>query len=152
MGYFGPIGVGSIAYAEYARRLFPAPGKSDREINDLTAAISPGMILVFVFHREQMDVLMFPSCLLVGSIFDHRPRPVRPRAQRFIQAVQGTVYLRPPGGSRPPVGERATPEQQYNRTRATLNNREQPLFPLTGRGSANATILPRRYRGNTKTE
>lgn len=49
MGYFGPIGVGSIAYAEYARRLFPAPGKSDREINDLTAAISPVVYWLVLF-------------------------------------------------------------------------------------------------------
>ncbi|KAJ5212757.1 Cation/H+ exchanger [Penicillium cinerascens] len=41
MGYFGPIGVGAIAYVEYARRLLPGPGESDTEINNLTAAMIP---------------------------------------------------------------------------------------------------------------
>ncbi|KAJ5289328.1 uncharacterized protein N7443_009581 [Penicillium atrosanguineum] len=43
MGYFGPIGVGAIAYVEYARRLLPDPGQSqdDAEINHLTAAMIP---------------------------------------------------------------------------------------------------------------
>ncbi|CBF85828.1 hypothetical protein AN1920.2 [Aspergillus nidulans FGSC A4] len=41
MGHFGPIGVGAIAYVEYARRLFPDPGESDEEINSLTAAMRP---------------------------------------------------------------------------------------------------------------
>jgi hypothetical protein len=36
-------GVGAIAYVEYARRLFPDRGESDREINNLTAAMRPGM-------------------------------------------------------------------------------------------------------------
>jgi hypothetical protein len=97
--------VGAIAYAEYARRLFPAPGKSDREINDLTAAIAPGMMSLFLFHGQEMCVLTFPSCVLAGSVFDHRARPVRPCAQRFIQDIQGPLYLRSPGGSRPPLGE-----------------------------------------------
>lgn len=34
-------GVGSIAYVEYARRLFPEHN-SDTEINSLTAAMRPG--------------------------------------------------------------------------------------------------------------
>jgi hypothetical protein len=110
------------------------------------------MMSLFLFHGQEMCVLTFPSCVLAGSVFDHRARPVRPCAQRFIQDIQGPLYLRSPGGSRPPLGERAPPEQQYSRTRATLDTREQPLFPLTGRGSANATILHRRRRGNTKTE
>ncbi|KAL4734871.1 Sodium/hydrogen exchanger family-domain-containing protein [Aspergillus similis] len=41
LGHFGPIGVGAIAYVEYARRLFPDPGESDGEINCLTAAMRP---------------------------------------------------------------------------------------------------------------
>ncbi|EAW06498.1 putative plasma membrane antiporter [Aspergillus clavatus NRRL 1] len=49
MGYFGPIGIGAVAYAEYTRRLFPAPGASDREINDLTAAITPVVYWLVLF-------------------------------------------------------------------------------------------------------
>ncbi|KAJ5684858.1 uncharacterized protein N7477_001203 [Penicillium maclennaniae] len=43
MGYFGPIGVGAIAYVEYARRLLPDPGENedDAEINHLTSAMIP---------------------------------------------------------------------------------------------------------------
>lgn len=59
LGYFGPIGlfytghfemglltnagIGAVSYAEYARDLFPNPGQSDEEINNLTRAIIPGM-------------------------------------------------------------------------------------------------------------
>lgn len=60
MGYFGPaglvilfffwvvgwlltlVGVGAIAYVEYARRLFPPPGGSDYNINNLTAIMRGG--------------------------------------------------------------------------------------------------------------
>lgn len=58
MGYFAPIGMwprlyvkvqclpvlglGAISYVEYARRLLPDPGESDKEINNLTATMIPG--------------------------------------------------------------------------------------------------------------
>ncbi|CAG8005660.1 unnamed protein product [Penicillium salamii] len=45
MGHFAPIGIGAISYVEYARRLLPDPGQSDEEINNLTAAMVPGVVL-----------------------------------------------------------------------------------------------------------
>lgn len=41
------LGVGAISYVEYARRLLPDPGESDTEINNLTAAMIPGMIYFY---------------------------------------------------------------------------------------------------------
>lgn len=35
--------MGAVSYVEYARRLLPDPGESDQEINNLTAAMIPGM-------------------------------------------------------------------------------------------------------------
>ncbi|RAH79298.1 sodium ion/proton exchanger [Aspergillus japonicus CBS 114.51] len=49
LGYFGPIGIGAIAYVEYARRLFPSPGESDTEINNLTAAMIPVVYWLVLF-------------------------------------------------------------------------------------------------------
>ncbi|KAJ5951499.1 Cation/H+ exchanger [Penicillium vulpinum] len=76
MGYFAPIGVGAISYVEYARRLLPDPGESDKEINDLTAAMIPVVYwLVFfsiVIHGLSIPVL---NCLYkwfkVPTIRDH---------------------------------------------------------------------------------
>lgn len=34
--------MGAISYVEFARRMFPPPGKADAEINHLTAALVPG--------------------------------------------------------------------------------------------------------------
>ncbi|KAL4753872.1 hypothetical protein BDW72DRAFT_201108 [Aspergillus terricola var. indicus] len=55
MGHFDPIGVGAIAYVEYARRLFPDPGESDGEINRLTAAMRPvhglSVPILYVIYR-----------------------------------------------------------------------------------------------------
>lgn len=80
LGYFGPIGlfysmrmweiyicadangiegIGAISYVEYARRLFPEPGKSDREINNLTAVMIPGKsspVLAFFFFFSRTEV------------------------------------------------------------------------------------------------
>ncbi|KAL1966991.1 hypothetical protein VTN77DRAFT_3735 [Rasamsonia byssochlamydoides] len=61
LGYFGPIGIGAISYVEYARHLFPEPGKSDREINNLTAVMIPVVYwLVFfsiIVHGLSVPVL-----------------------------------------------------------------------------------------------
>lgn len=42
------LGVGAISYVEYARRLLPGPGESDTEINNLTAAMIPGIISFYL--------------------------------------------------------------------------------------------------------
>ncbi|KAJ5226588.1 Cation/H+ exchanger [Penicillium citrinum] len=76
MGYFGPIGLGAISYVEYARRLLPDPGESDKEINDLTRAIAPVVYwLVFfsiIFHGLSIPILNGIYRLLrVATIKDH---------------------------------------------------------------------------------
>ncbi|KAL5357447.1 Sodium/hydrogen exchanger family-domain-containing protein [Aspergillus floccosus] len=65
MGYFGPIGIGAIAYVEYARRLFPDFGSSDEEINTLTAAIVP-VVYWLVFFSVVIHGLSVP---LLGSLY-----------------------------------------------------------------------------------
>ncbi|KAL4804527.1 Sodium/hydrogen exchanger family-domain-containing protein [Aspergillus unguis] len=75
MGHFGPIGVGAIAYVEYARRLFPDRGESDREINNLTAAMRPVVYwLVFfsiIVHGLSVPILnMFYKALRVPKVCD----------------------------------------------------------------------------------
>ncbi|KAI2790377.1 hypothetical protein POX_d05888 [Penicillium oxalicum] len=61
MGYFAPIGIGAIAYVEYARELLPDAGASDAEINSLTAAMIPVVYwLVFfsiVTHGLSVPIL-----------------------------------------------------------------------------------------------
>ncbi|KAL5001881.1 Sodium/hydrogen exchanger family-domain-containing protein [Aspergillus recurvatus] len=76
MGHFGPIGVGAISYVEYARRLFPDPGKSDREINHLTAAMRPVVYWLVLFsiivHGLSVPILyIFYKALTVPKVHDH---------------------------------------------------------------------------------
>ncbi|OJJ30475.1 hypothetical protein ASPWEDRAFT_46076 [Aspergillus wentii DTO 134E9] len=68
MGYFGPIGVGAISYVEYARRLFPGPGKSDREINNLTASMTP-VVYWLVFFSIVVHGLSVPILNILYRIF-----------------------------------------------------------------------------------
>ncbi|KAL2012213.1 hypothetical protein VTN00DRAFT_4931 [Thermoascus crustaceus] len=60
MGYFGPIGIGAIAYVEFAKRLFPHPGTSDAEINHLTAALTP-VVYWLVFFSIVVHGLSVPA-------------------------------------------------------------------------------------------
>lgn len=46
--------MGAISYVEYARRLLPDPGESDTEINNLTAAMIPGMISFYSMKNEDV--------------------------------------------------------------------------------------------------
>ncbi|KAL3464044.1 Sodium/hydrogen exchanger family-domain-containing protein [Aspergillus heterothallicus] len=76
MGHFGPIGVGAIAYVEYARRLFPDRGESDREINNLTAAMRPVVYWLVLFsvivHGLSVPILyVFYKVLKVPKVHDH---------------------------------------------------------------------------------
>lgn len=69
-------GVGAISYVEYARRLLPDPGKSDDEVNYLTAAMVPVVYwLVFfsiVVHGLSIPVLNgIYKWLRVPTIHDH---------------------------------------------------------------------------------
>lgn len=76
MGHFGPIGVGAIAYVEYARRLFPDPGESDEEINSLTAAMRPvvyWLVLVsIIVHGLSVPILyVIYKASRVPKVHDH---------------------------------------------------------------------------------
>ncbi|KAH8705012.1 Sodium/hydrogen exchanger family-domain-containing protein [Talaromyces proteolyticus] len=76
MGYFGPIGIGSVCYVEYAKNLFPSPGQSDEEINNLTEVMVPVVYwLVFfsiIVHGLSVPVLqaIYKYCK-VPPIHDH---------------------------------------------------------------------------------
>ncbi|KAL4909000.1 hypothetical protein BDW74DRAFT_187430 [Aspergillus multicolor] len=75
LGHFGPIGVGAIAYVEYARRLFPDRGDSDREINNLTAAMRPVVYWLVLFsvivHGLSVPILyMFYKTMKVRKVHD----------------------------------------------------------------------------------
>ncbi|KAL4895231.1 Sodium/hydrogen exchanger family-domain-containing protein [Aspergillus ambiguus] len=59
MGYFGPIGIGAIAYVEYTRRLFPDVGTSDAEIDELMLAIVP-VVYWLVFFSIVVHGLSVP--------------------------------------------------------------------------------------------
>ncbi|KAL4922259.1 hypothetical protein BDW62DRAFT_217217 [Aspergillus aurantiobrunneus] len=76
MGHFGPIGVGAIAYVEYAGRLFPEPGDSDEEINNLTASMRPIVYRLVLFsiivHGLSVPLLyLFYKAFRVPKVHDH---------------------------------------------------------------------------------
>lgn len=64
------LGVGAVSYVEYARRLLPDPGESDQEINNLTAALAPGMYVMCV-HKFPFDVIAVVYWLVFFSIVIH---------------------------------------------------------------------------------
>ncbi|KAL1985988.1 hypothetical protein VTN96DRAFT_7123 [Rasamsonia emersonii] len=72
LGYFGPIGIGAISYVEYARRLFPDPGKSDREINNLTAVMIP-VVYWLVFFSIVVHGLSVPVLNAIYKYFKVTP-------------------------------------------------------------------------------
>jgi NhaP-type Na+/H+ or K+/H+ antiporter len=49
MGYFGPIGIGAVFYAEHARHLFPELGEGDAEETDLVRAMIPVVYFLVLF-------------------------------------------------------------------------------------------------------
>ncbi|EYE95149.1 putative plasma membrane antiporter [Aspergillus ruber CBS 135680] len=76
VGWFGPIGIGAISYVEYARRLFPGPGESDHEINNLTAVMRPVVYWLVLFsiivHGLSVPVLnIFYRMFKVQPVRDH---------------------------------------------------------------------------------
>lgn len=94
------VGIGAISYVEYARRLFPGPGKSDYEINQLTAVMRPGMHLSLTEERT-IDADRLDSSILARAILDYYTWPLRPRAQRLLQAAQSASCPRRPSGGSP---------------------------------------------------
>jgi hypothetical protein len=62
-------GIGAISYVEYARHLFPEPGKSDREINNLTAVMVPGEYLLGVWHGDFRQLNIFISVVVYWLVF-----------------------------------------------------------------------------------
>nr|CEG04052.1 unnamed protein product [Fusarium acuminatum CS5907] len=49
MGYFGPIGAGSVFYVEHARHLFPHVGEGDEEETNLVRAMGPTVYWLVLF-------------------------------------------------------------------------------------------------------
>ncbi|KAJ9210101.1 hypothetical protein DTO166G4_8291 [Paecilomyces variotii] len=72
LGYFGPIGLGAISYAEYTSGLFPEPGESDREINNLTSAIVP-VVYWLVFFSIIVHGLSVPVLSFIYRVFHVKP-------------------------------------------------------------------------------
>jgi hypothetical protein len=64
-------GVGAVAYVEYARRLFPDRGESDREINNLTTAMRPGMLVRFYAELTFLTITAVVYWLVLFSVIVH---------------------------------------------------------------------------------
>ncbi|KAF9889408.1 hypothetical protein FE257_007309 [Aspergillus nanangensis] len=96
MGYFGPIGIGAVAYVEYARRLFPDSGESDREINTLTSAMIPVVYWLVLFsiivHGLSVPLLnAFCRIFKVRRVHDH-PVEVQLLSENEPAPNNSTVY------------------------------------------------------------
>lgn len=97
------LGIGSVAYVEYARRLFPDVGTSDEEINNLTSAMYPG--------KSRLGSTSFPcsmlippdSRLLASHLLNRCTRSIRPPAQHTLPVFQGPPGLRPPRRTASPL-------------------------------------------------
>ncbi|KUL90879.1 hypothetical protein ZTR_00942 [Talaromyces verruculosus] len=81
MGYFGPIGIGAISSVEYARQLFPDPGESDEEINNLTSAMIPVVYWLVLFsiiiHGLSVPILhLIYKLRKVPRVHDEHPTEV----------------------------------------------------------------------------
>ncbi|KNG86244.1 sodium ion/proton exchanger [Aspergillus nomiae NRRL 13137] len=134
MGYFGPIGIGAISYVEYARRLFPEPGESDNEINNLTAAMTPVVywLVFFSILVHGLSVPILNTCYKlcnVPYICDHpvevlllsnnEPLPNNSTANRGRHSVMVNNRF-----SRPPDSDNETDDGQAEDTAAILRRSE----------------------------
>ena len=89
MGYFGPIGCGSLFYVEYTWLLFPRFGDGDEEQNNLVRAIRPVVCWLVLFsiivHGLSIPALALAYKLagvktLETDAVEIRPKSVRPVA------------------------------------------------------------------------
>ncbi|KAB8073871.1 Sodium/hydrogen exchanger family-domain-containing protein [Aspergillus leporis] len=135
MGYFGPIGIGAISYVEYARRLLPGPGKSDSEINHLTAAMTPVVYWLVLFsvlvHGLSVPILnAFYKLWDVPYICDHpvevlllstnEPLPNNSTANRPQHSVIVNNHF-----SRPPNSDDGTDDYQREDDTAAILRRNE---------------------------
>ncbi|KAK6838506.1 hypothetical protein RU639_000792 [Aspergillus parasiticus] len=151
MGYFGPIGIGAISYVEYARRLFPEPGESDDEINNLTAAMTPVVYWLVLFsilvHGLSVPILnAFYKLCNVPYICDHpvevlllsnnEPLPNNSTANRARHSVMVNNRF-----SRPPDSDDGTDDgQPEDDTAAILRRSEDSASTDNDRPQSQNTI------------
>ncbi|KAE8351648.1 putative plasma membrane antiporter [Aspergillus coremiiformis] len=134
MGYFGPIGIGAISYVEYARRLFPERGQSDREINHLAETMTPVVYWLVLFsilvHGLSVPILNgFYKVFNVPYICDH---PVEVRLLSEHEPLPNNSTANHPRHSaivnnrfsRPPDREDETQGQADEDTSAILRRSE----------------------------
>ncbi|EEA28262.1 plasma membrane antiporter, putative [Talaromyces marneffei ATCC 18224] len=98
MGYFGPIGIGAISSVEYARQLFPDPGESDEEINNLTSSMIPVVYwLVFfsiIIHGLSVPVLhLIYKLRKVPKVHDEHPIEVVLLSNNELLPANSTANL-----------------------------------------------------------
>ncbi|KAK4033442.1 Cation/H+ exchanger [Parachaetomium inaequale] len=72
MGYFGPIGIGAVFYAEHARHLFPEPGEGDTEETDLIRAMIP-VVYFLVLFSIAVHGLSIPALNIIYRVCGVKP-------------------------------------------------------------------------------
>ena len=90
MGYFGPIGIGAVFYAEHARHLFPEPGEGDTEETDLVRAMIP-VVYFLVLFSIVVHGLSIPALNII-----YRLCGVKPIQEDAVELRRMSALVPPP--------------------------------------------------------
>lgn len=147
MGYFGPIGIGAVFYAEHTRHLFPELGEGDAEETDLVRALVPVVYWLVLFSLV-VHGLSIPALNLFYQF-----RGVQPITEDAIELRRKTMRVPTPVNADVGDGETFI---AYNRfSRPVFSDADLPVFngetpmPMYPTSSQEKTKIQRRY---TRTE
>ncbi|KAL4787727.1 Na(+)/H(+) antiporter 1 [Aspergillus varians] len=93
MGYFGPIGIGAVFYAEHAAHLFPEAGEGTAAETTLIRALKP-IIYFLVFISIVIHGLSIPI-LSIFYKFLNVPREVDPLGPAEVRPLSANAHLPP---------------------------------------------------------
>lgn len=123
MGYFGPIGVGAVFYAEHTKHLFPKVGEiNDPGSDNLVRALVPSVYFL-VFFSIVVHGLSIPA--LDDA---YRIMGVQPITEDAVQVRRKSAFVATPANARPDSSD-GEYFVAYNRfSRPVLNNRRTVIF------------------------
>ncbi|KAK1833035.1 putative Na(+)/H(+) antiporter [Podospora conica] len=136
MGYFGPIGIGAVFYAEHTRHLFPELGEGDAEETDLVRALVPVVYWLVLF-----SIVVHGLSIPALNMF-YKFRGVQPITEDAIEMRRKSVRVATPVNAA--VGDRDT-FIAYNRfSRPVFTDAELPVvmgYPTNPTYPMNPTVI-----------
>jgi len=136
MGYFGPIGIGAVFYAEHSRHLFPKPGEGDPELDRLVRILPP-IVYFMVFFCIVAHGLSIPILSIIYHFMG-----IEPVRNDGVEVRRLSLNVPPPVNASP--GLTADTFIAYNRfSRPSFNETELPV--VTAAAETGKPPIVRRY-------